>query len=177
MLVRTISVVVATLGLSLAAYLVLDRVGPREIPFADAERVAEGAALYSEHCASCHGMNLEGEEGWESPDAEGFYPAPPQDEHGHAWHHADVLLFDLVKRGPEDVVGEGYRSRMPGFEGTLSDAEILSTLAYIKSTWPLAILEVHNVVNGKPGSAGVRLEDLEACGITLGVVAVRGERS
>jgi mono/diheme cytochrome c family protein len=34
------------------------------------------------------------------------------------------------------VVGEGYESDMPGFGGILTDAEMRSILAYIKSTWP-----------------------------------------
>jgi mono/diheme cytochrome c family protein len=31
---------------------------------------------------------------------------------------------------------EGFESGMPGFEGTLTDAEIRDVLEYIKSTWP-----------------------------------------
>ncbi|MEM6825645.1 MAG: hypothetical protein AAF566_11080, partial [Pseudomonadota bacterium] len=61
------------------------------------------------------------------------------------------------------------------FEDTLSDAEILSALAFIKSTWPLVILEAHEVVNGRPGSADVFLDDLAACGLSLGVLDMGGK--
>jgi mono/diheme cytochrome c family protein len=36
-------------------------------------------------------------------------------------------------------VGNGYISAMPGFSEILSDREIWSSLAYIKSRWPLRI--------------------------------------
>ena len=41
-------------------------------------------------------------------------------------------------------MGGGYRSNMIGFEGVLTDDEILAVLAYIKSTWPRRIIERHN---------------------------------
>lgn len=163
-----------TMVLSASAYLGLRHMGPVVIPFETAHRVAEGQVLYNAHCASCHGAELAGDPGWKTPDEHGLALPPPLDEHGHAWHHPDVLLFDLVKRGPEEVVGSGYDSLMPGFDTQLSDPEILSVLAYVKSTWPLAIVEVHDLVNGRPADAEVRLEDLEACGISLGVVEIRG---
>ena len=35
---------------------------------------------------------------------------------------------------------------MPGF-AVLSDAEIQAALAYIKSTWPAEVIEMHNDIN------------------------------
>ena len=69
-------------------------------------------------------------------DKEGFLPAPPHDESGHTWHHADDILFRIVKEGTAAIVGGGYESDMPGFADVLSDAEIRAVLAYIKNTWP-----------------------------------------
>ena len=103
----------------------------------DRQLVALGQRVYLEHCASCHGENLEGQENWRERDEDGRLPAPPHDESGHTWHHADRVLFGIVKRGMADTIGmEGYESAMPLYEDVLSDAEIWSTLAYIKSTWP-----------------------------------------
>lgn len=100
---------------------------------ADLER---GAALYAEHCAACHGPELEGQPDWRSPLPSGRLPAPPHDASGHTWHHADAVLFRIVKEGTAAVVGGGYESDMPGFGDLLSDAEIRAVLAYIKSSWP-----------------------------------------
>lgn len=117
------------------------------IPYRDAASVAAGRQLYAEHCAACHGEALQGQPGWQRRDAQGYLPAPPHDETGHTWHHPDTQLFVIVKRGIEDLVGGGYKSRMEGFAGVLKDAEILEILAYVKSTWPDRVIRAHNRIN------------------------------
>ncbi len=97
--------------------------------------VALGDILYQQHCASCHGVELEGEANWKVRDENGFLPAPPHDETGHTWHHPDEQLFEITKIGTEAFVGRGYRSNMLGFEAQLDDTEIWAVLAYIKSQW------------------------------------------
>lgn len=121
------------------------------LPYDDAEAVARGATLYAEHCASCHGADLEGEDNWRRRDDAGYMPAPPHDRTGHTWHHADALLFDLTKRGVAAMVGNDYRSRMPGFADTLTDDEILAILGYIKSTWPDDVIRRHDNIGGQVG--------------------------
>ena len=121
---------------------------PDGIPYQDAASVARGEAIYAENCASCHGANLEGAENWRQPEEDGRMPAPPHDQTGHTWHHPDAQLFQLTKLGPAKIVGQGYESNMPGYEGVLSDQEIWEVLAYIKSTWPKRIIEIHNQRNG-----------------------------
>ncbi|MCJ7871180.1 cytochrome c [Phaeobacter sp. J2-8] len=96
----------------------------------------DGAALYQENCASCHGAKLEGQPDWRSRDADGRLPAPPHDATGHTWHHSDDILFQITREGTAAVVGDGYESNMPGFGDTLEDAQIHAILEYIKSTWP-----------------------------------------
>lgn len=121
-----------------------------EFPYADAQRVAAGAALYAEYCASCHGANLEGQQpNWQDLDADGYLPAPPHDETGHTWHHDNALLMRIVKEGTEAIVGGTYSSNMIGFGDVLTDEEIASVLGYIKSTWPAEIQEIHNEINAR----------------------------
>lgn len=119
------------------------------IPYADPERVAEGKRIYVDHCASCHGENLEGEPNWQKRDSQGLLPAPPHDETGHTWHHADELLFKLTHSGIQAVAGPDYKSRMPAFQGQLNDQQIWSALAFIKSSWPEEIIVSHNRLNEK----------------------------
>jgi mono/diheme cytochrome c family protein len=108
---------------------------PRADP-GDAARVALGERVYTQHCASCHGARLEGQPRWRSRLANGRLPAPPHDETGHSWHHADRVLFAITKNGlvpphaPQD-----YASDMPAYAGRLSDDEIWAVLAFIKSRW------------------------------------------
>ena len=102
--------------------------------------LAQGAALYAEHCASCHGAELEGAPDWRRRGADGLYPAPPHDETGHTWHHGDKLLFDYTKLGGEATLAirgvSDFESGMPGFGHLLTDDQIRDVLAFIKSTWP-----------------------------------------
>ncbi|WP_170325364.1 c-type cytochrome [Ruegeria arenilitoris] len=101
---------------------------------------SEGAVLYAEFCASCHGTNLEGQPNWRAPNDDGTLPAPPHDETGHTWHHGDALLFDYTKQGGAAALEArgvtDFASGMPGFGDSLSDQQIWDILAYIKSTWP-----------------------------------------
>lgn len=102
----------------------------------DPVQVSRGQALYAKYCASCHGANMEGQPDWKNRLANGRLPAPPHDASGHTWHHPDRVLFDVTKRGAAAVVGGGHQSDMPPFSGVMSDEEIWSVLAFIKSTWP-----------------------------------------
>ena len=105
---------------------------------ADAE-VRDGRDLYVEHCASCHGAELQGQPEWRSPDEVGLYPAPPHDETGHTWHHDDAMLTDYITRGGQAVLDDmnvSFTSGMPGFGSVLTDSDIAAILDYIKSTWP-----------------------------------------
>lgn len=137
------------LPLSLGAVLaipVFAQEAPR-IPWDDPAAVALGRTLYADHCASCHGTELEGEEDWQVRGPDGLLPAPPHDETGHTWHHPDAQLFDLTKYGVSAVLarrGQTYDSTMIGFGDVMSDDQILATLAYIKSRWPDQVIEMHN---------------------------------
>lgn len=107
--------------------------------------IVAGKEIYADYCASCHGVNLEGQANWRSPGADGRLPAPPHDETGHTWHHPDGLLFDYTKLGGKALMaakGIEFDSGMPGFSDQLTDPEIYNVLAYIKSTWPERIQEV-----------------------------------
>src|SRR5512133_59908 len=99
-------------------------------------QVAAGKIVYTTHCASCHGANLEGQRDWKSRNAGGRMPAPPHDDSGHTWHHSDNILFGITKVGvAPPYAPEGYQSDMPAFGRTLTDKQIWDVLAYIKSRW------------------------------------------
>ena len=102
----------------------------------DVDLIARGEAIYGQNCASCHGLDLEGQANWRSKNADGTLPAPPHDSSGHTWHHSDTVLFNITKWGTSAVVGSDYKSNMPGFADILEDDEIWAVLQYIKSRWP-----------------------------------------
>ena len=101
----------------------------------DAAKVAVGSTVYQQHCAACHGAKLEGQPNWRSPLPNGRMPAPPHDESGHTWHHADAVLFGITKYGLVSYAPPGYQSDMPAYAGKLSDAEIWAVLSFIQSHW------------------------------------------
>lgn len=114
----------------------------------DRRVVAEGQQVYAAQCASCHGQELQGQPDWRSRKPDGMLPAPPHDETGHTWHHPDAVLFALTKYGPARVIGDpNHKSDMPGYDGTLTDDQIIAVLSYIKSTWPAAVRQRHDQLN------------------------------
>jgi mono/diheme cytochrome c family protein len=94
-----------------------------------------GQQVYSQNCASCHGASGEGQFPDEprARDSSGRYGAPPHNENGHTWHHADDLLYQIVREGgmgnPEDF------NLMPAFGERLSNEDIEAVVFYIKSFW------------------------------------------
>jgi len=113
----------------------------------DQAQVRAGQGVYAARCAACHGRNLAGQPNWKVELPTGGRPAPPHDASGHTWHHADTLLFDIVKRGGQASSPTEYKNLMPAFGGALRDEEIWAVLAFIKSTWPPDIRAAQDEVN------------------------------
>jgi len=120
--------------------IVVPSMRPPAVDHTNARMVDIGSRIYSAHCASCHGTKLEGQPNWQVRLANGKLPAPPHDPSGHTWHHSDKVLFDITKKGPA-AYPDGYQTDMPAFGGRLSDEQIAAVLAFIKSTWPMEILQ------------------------------------
>jgi mono/diheme cytochrome c family protein len=118
----------------------------------NARQVASGKAVYDQSCAACHGVNLEGQPEWRSRFPNGRMPAPPHDDSGHTWHHADDVLFGITKFGLTPPYGPAaYQSDMPAFGTTLSDQQIWDVLAYIKSRWSPRVRETQSKIQRKGG--------------------------
>lgn len=94
-----------------------------------------GQTVYEAQCASCHGIEGEGQfpDAPLEPDITGRYGAPPHDETGHTWHHDDDLLIQIIREGGMGDPVNFYT--MPALESVLSDEEIEAVLAYIKTMW------------------------------------------
>ena len=120
-----------------------ERAGEREV----GEQIAIGARLYGEHCASCHGAQLEGQPNWRERRPDGRLPAPPHDASGHTWHHSDTQIFAITKHGMGPFAPRGYASDMPAYAGRLADGEIRAVVDFIKSTWPDDIRRRQHEIN------------------------------
>ena len=100
------------------------------------ERIAVGRNMYAQHCASCHGDDLQGQPNWRKRLSSGKLRAPPHDETGHTWHHPDWQLFEMTKSGRNPIAVANRKTDMPAFAAVLTDEEIWAVLEFIKSRWP-----------------------------------------
>jgi thiol:disulfide interchange protein DsbC len=123
---KTITLAVFTYLLSMSN-LVLAEEGPWYTP----DQVNQGAQLYGDNCASCHGVNAEATANWKEKDSEGNFPPPPLNGTGHAWHHAPVQLRKTIQQGSIQLGGV-----MPEFASKLSDDDIDAVIAFFQSKWP-----------------------------------------
>jgi mono/diheme cytochrome c family protein len=104
------------------------------LPTLDSTESILGQRVYVEQCAVCHGPNGEGQPNWKQPDANGNRPAPPHDDTGHTWHHADGLLYEIICDGFRDPLKPPDRPMtMSAFHDKLTDAEIRAVITYLKS--------------------------------------------
>lgn len=133
----------------LAALMVSAQAPQRHGAAQEAGPAEAGARLYAEHCAACHGVNLEGQPRWQHRREDGRLPAPPHDASGHTWHHPDAQLVEIIKHGPARLI-PGYESDMPGFAGLLTEEEIRAVLAFIKASWPPEIQRRQAARGGAP---------------------------
>lgn len=145
--IATVAMALLAVGLG-SYYFATQQTDPFLLKPSDRKIVSLGKTVYEENCASCHGDELEGEPNWQTPDEEGYLPAPPHDETGHTWHHPDDVLFGLTKYGLVKFAKlKNHKSNMPAYEDILSDEEIIAVLSFIKSTWSEEIREVHDQRN------------------------------
>ena len=112
-------------------------------------QIAQGQELFAQNCASCHGDEGVGENP-RSPKGgvkdNGVYLAPALNGTGHMWHHPNTMLFNTVKHGSIAKDSPAKDSPMKGFEGRLTDEEIVSVIQYLKSLWPQEIQLRHSMM-------------------------------
>ncbi len=114
------------------------------------EQVALGKKVYYQHCANCHGEELEGQENWRKRKPNGRLPAPPHDDSGHTWHHPDQMLFDIIKNGlVAPYAPDNYETDMPAWQGRISEEEMWAVLAFIKSRWSEEKRHIQQDINRK----------------------------
>lgn len=115
------------------------------------EHAAAGTPIYATHCAVCHGPEGAGAPDWRHRDAEGYFPAPPLNGTGHAWHHPLRELYAMIHDG--SPAGTGL---MPAWGDRLSRGEILAVIAHFQSWWPDEIYEAWQRMDRASGETAAR---------------------
>ncbi len=91
---------------------------------AAAEDVEQGAALFIQHCAGCHGEKGRGA-------AKTFMPhVDTLTRRGYVDLLPDEYLVQVISKGGPEVGKSGY---MPAWESVLSDSDIKDIVSYIRS--------------------------------------------
>ena len=105
--------------------------------------IFKGMELYTNNCVSCHMENLVGNPDWKSGvDEDGQRLPPPLNGTAHTWHHSPDQLFQVIRYGYKKF-DPNYKGKMLGNED-LSEDDVWSILAYIKSLWPEEIRTKYN---------------------------------
>lgn len=102
----------------------------------DAQQLALGQQVFQANCATCHGVQAEGDKNWRQRDADGHFPAPPLNGSGHAWHHSLEALKTVILDGSPN--GKG---KMPAWNGKLNDQQIEAAMAWFQSQWPQPVYD------------------------------------
>ena len=93
------------------------------------ERVANGAKLFQQYCAECHGPDAQGHPDWQNPK---LTAAPPLNGEGHAHQRTQQQLVMIVKQGAR----RSGKDVMPAWKGRLSDEEIGDIVIWFQALWP-----------------------------------------
>ncbi len=107
-----------------------------EVRWYSKANLEQGKILFKNNCAVCHGNAAQGANNWQQPFADGTYPPPPLDGTAHTWHHPMSVLKSQISEGSLE-----YGGKMPSFKEKLSEAEILSIIAYFQNKWPPEVYE------------------------------------
>lgn len=93
------------------------------------ENLREGAGIYGERCAQCHGERGHGE----GPEGKGLNPPPsPLASTMRMGIATDPYLFWAIAEG-----GTELKTAMPAFKDVLGDEKIWKTVLYLRlRTWP-----------------------------------------
>lgn len=89
----------------------------------------QGARVFDQHCASCHGWNGQGS----GPEAFALVPAPADLEwlRSTPKSKSEPYMYWTISEG-----GRQFESDMPSFKGRLSKKDIWSVISYIRAGMP-----------------------------------------
>jgi mono/diheme cytochrome c family protein len=106
----------------------------------DTQAIANGKALFSANCASCHGPEGIGPQSpaLQGKRTDGKLQPPALNGTAHTWHHAPDLLRKIIAQGGK-TYGKGYVGWMPAFQDSLTQNDRDDILKYVHNLWPAKI--------------------------------------
>jgi len=104
------------------------------------ESILQGARVYQEHCAQCHGPDAQGHPDWRLPQVTA---APPLNGTGNEWQRSKSELAAAILNGAKR---DGVPV-MPGWKGRLSDKEVEDVIIWFQALWPAEVYEKWHKAN------------------------------
>ena len=104
------------------------------------ESILQGARVYQEHCAQCHGPDAQGHPDWRLPQVTA---APPLNGTGNEWQRSKSELAAAILNGAKR---DGVPV-MPGWKGRLSDKEVEDVIIWFQALWPAEVYETWHKAN------------------------------
>ena len=104
------------------------------------ESILQGARVYQEHCAQCHGPDAQGHPDWQNPKVPA---APPLNGTGNEWKRTKAELVNTILNG---AVRDGA-SVMPAWKGRLTQQEVEDIVAWFQALWPVEVYEKWHKAN------------------------------
>lgn len=97
----------------------------------DINRIANGAKLYQENCAQCHGPEAQGHPDWERGRKEGFAAAPPLNGTGTEVKLSQAQMIHIIRNG----VTRDDALVMPAWQGRVADRDLEDIIAWYQALW------------------------------------------
>jgi mono/diheme cytochrome c family protein len=110
------------------------------------EVMMQGAGLYQEHCAQCHGPDAQGHPDWQNPEVAA---APPLNGTGNEWKRSRAELVAVIRNG----LTRNKEPVMPGWGNRLSDSDIDALITWFQALWPNEVYDKWQKVNTAPPAA------------------------
>jgi len=104
------------------------------------ESILQGARVYQEYCAQCHGPDAQGHPDWRLPQVTA---APPLNGTGNEWQRSKSELAAAILNGAKR---DGVPV-MPGWKGRLSDKEVEDVIIWFQALWPAEVYEKWHKAN------------------------------
>lgn len=137
---------------------------------ASGDLIAQGATVYSQNCASCHGNNAAGGISFgtiSSADIRGYHLT-----HALSKPYTTATLETAILKGI-DQNGQALNGAMPRWQGMLSQGQVTALITYLQSLGPLhTVAQASQRGRGIPHVAMYMLGAVAGCEI-VGVSLLR----
>lgn len=115
------------------------------------ETMMNGARLYQEYCAQCHGPEAQGHPDWQNP---AVTAAPPLNGSGNEWKRSRSEIIAIIQNG---ITRQG-EPVMPAWKGRVADKDLDDLLTWMTALWPNDVYERWQALNAEPAPAKAKTD-------------------